>query len=422
MIGGRPGAQVAVSLMRRILAAGLRQRLNRLAFRLLVRKCGEPPPLIRGSFTVAGTFQTPTGWGEGARLFAEALRDLNCRIDCVDLSGFFPSGDSLGWRAPHALRPSPGGTVVVHMNPPYVPHALAIIGRGRLAGRRVIGYWAWELPELPSEWLADFAYVHEIWAPSLFTANAIARNGVGMAKPLRVVPHPVQRPKPSSRDRASFGIPSNTFVVLVIANLSSNLARKNPSGAIQAFRAAFGSRTDVRLVLKIGDWHGERESLARQALEQDVRTAANILVITETLAMDDLAALIIASDCILSLHRAEGFGLVLAEAMLLERPVIATAWSGNLEFMTEHNSELIPGKLIPVQDECGIYSGIDAEWMDPDIEAAAGALRRLQASSALRRSLAARARTHDFITPFVRAVSAYLPDGDFYLGDQASSP
>jgi glycosyltransferase involved in cell wall biosynthesis len=175
-------------------------------------------------------------------------------------------------------------------------------------------------------------------------------------------------------------------VVLVSFNLASSFARKNPFAAIAAFRGAFGDRPDRILVLKIG--HPEHAPADFARLAQMVR-APNIRLETQTLPPEDRHALTACADIVLSLHRGEGFGLVLAEAMLLGKPVIATGWSGNTDFMDATNAALVSYRLVPARDDRSVYRGL---WAEPDVAEAATLLRRLADDADLRRNLGERAR------------------------------
>ncbi len=223
--------------------------------------------------------------------------------------------------------------------------------------------------------------------PSPFTAAAMEPLLPGR---VRVVPHPraIAPPKPSALDRTAFGLPAEAVVVLVAFNLASSFERKNPLGAISAFRAAFGDRRDRVMVLKIGNhthFPADFDRIAAAAAE-----TANIRLETRTLPAADLHALMAASDIVLSLHRSEGFGLVPAEAMLLGKPVIATGWSGNMGFMDAGNAALVGFRLVPAKDPRDVYA--DAVWAEPDLADAIAHLRRLADDPVARAMLGARAR------------------------------
>jgi glycosyltransferase involved in cell wall biosynthesis len=228
--------------------------------------------------------------------------------------------------------------------------------------------------------------VHEIWVPSRFVADALPQSARLLS---RVVPYPVRIPEATAaRDR--FGLPLDAFVVLTAFDMLSGYVRKNPRAAIAAFRRAFGEDRRCLLLLKVG--HAAPGSWAASDLDDAVAGMSNVRLIRTSLARADVAALTASADAVLSLHRAEGFGLVLAEAMLLGVPTIATGWSGNLDFMTPDDSALISYRLVPVNDPRGAYGNAPTSWAEPDIEEAAAWLRRLRDDPGLRRTLADRSR------------------------------
>jgi glycosyltransferase involved in cell wall biosynthesis len=270
----------------------------------------------------------------------------------------------------------------MHVNPPLLPLTLLRLPRRLPRGRRVIGYWSWELPTAPPDWRLGTRFVHEIWAPTPFVAAALEPLLPGK---VRVVPPPmaIAPPRPAALDRAAFGLPTEAVIVLVSFNLASSLERKNPLAAIAAFRAAFGDRADRVLLLKIGNRSHFPADFVQ--LAQAAAAAPNIRLETRTLPTADLHALTACCDIVLSLHRSEGFGLVPAEAMLLGRPVIATGWSGNMAFMDADSAALVGYRLVPARDPRHVYQG--ADWAEPDQADAVAHLRRLARDAAARTAL-----------------------------------
>jgi glycosyltransferase involved in cell wall biosynthesis len=371
----------------RRLPAGPRRALLARAAALMAPSITQPPPAAAHGVAVAGELARPSGLGEGARLMLAALSGLGVANWPVDVGAALPA--SAGDAPYDSPMPPDGAPLVMHVNAPLLPLALRHLPRGLARGRRVIGYWAWELPTVPPDWRLGARFVHEIWAPSRFTAAALE---IVLPGRVRVVPHPVAAapPKPSALDRAAFGLPEDVVVVLVSFNLASSFERKNPLGAIAAFRAAFGDRPDRLLLLKVGHPGHFPNDFAR--LRQAVAGVGNIRLDTAELPRADRHALTSAADIVLSLHRSEGFGLVPAEAMLLGRPVIATAWSGNMDFMDETSAALVGYRLIPARDPRGVFQADGAEWAEPELGDAVAQLRRLADDVPVRQALGARGR------------------------------
>jgi glycosyltransferase involved in cell wall biosynthesis len=265
-----------------------------------------------------------------------------------------------------------------------LPYVLSRLPRRFLRARRVVGYWAWELPIVPPDWRAGAGFVHESWVPSQFTAHAVQPLLPGR---VRVVPHPlaVAPPQPAATSRAALGLPADAVIVLVTFNLASSLERKNPAGAIAAFRTAFGTRADRLLLIRCGNPTHFPEDFAQ--LSAATEGIGNIRLDTRPLPPAEAHAVTAAADIVLSLHRSEGFGLVPAEAMLLGRPVIATGWSGNMQFMDPSSAALVKYRLVPAWDVRGVYSVSGAVWADPETDEAATLLRRLADDPAARTAL-----------------------------------
>jgi glycosyltransferase involved in cell wall biosynthesis len=288
-----------------------------------------------------------------------------------------------------AAPPPVGAPLVLHVNAPHVAAALLRLPRDLVRGRLVIGCWAWELPVVPADWATGVRFVHEVWAPSRFTAAALEPLMPGR---VRVVPYCVasRPPSPAVLDRQAFGLPPDAVVVLCSFSLASSFERKNPLAAIAAHRAAFGDRPDRILVMKIG--HAAHFGPDLQRLRDAADGAGNIRFETRTLPLADNHALTACADIVLSLHRSEGFGLVPAEGMLLGRAVVATDWSGNTDFMDADTAAMVPYRLVPAIDPRGVFQAPGAVWAEADVDAAAAHLRRLADDSATRQALGARAQ------------------------------
>jgi glycosyltransferase involved in cell wall biosynthesis len=350
---------------------------------------------------IAGELSRASGMGETARLMAAAARQFGLPVWTIDLPPPVDAKPEVALTA--STTPPPGVPLVLHVNAPMLPLALLRLPASVTRNRPIVGYWAWEMPEVPPEWRPALACVSQVWVPSRFTAAVLEPLLPGR---VRVVPPAlaVVPPIASSLNRAAFGLPEDAVVVLVSFNLASSFARKNPFAAIAAFRGAFGDRQDRILVLKVG--HPEHAPADFARLVQMAR-APNIRVETHTLPPEDRHALTACADIVLSLHRGEGFGLVLAEAMLLGKPVVATGWSGNTDFMDASNAALVGYRLVPARDDRSVYRGL---WAEPDVAEAAALLRALADDPNLRRDLGQRARISTMVRLDGRELMAALEE------------
>jgi glycosyltransferase involved in cell wall biosynthesis len=338
-----------------------------------------------------GPFSTLSGLGEAARNCTDAiiegsvldsrsgspLRDVEpLRIRTFDVSRRLNQDSTLPTPPIDRIVPIEIGRprhslTIVHANGPLMPWALIRLGE-EIRDHRVIGRWAWELPVLPPDWRVGLRYVHEIWALSTFTARAI---GTLATCPVRVMPIPIKMPDIGRLPPAPWRKPAATFAVFTTFNMASSFARKNPLAAVEAFRLAFERRSDVRLVIKTSNLSVDPKSA--EDLLAAIGNDTRIVHIDHPLDREQMYALIRECDVTLSLHRSEGFGMPLAESMLLGRATVATGWSGNLDFMNDKNSLLVNYTLVPARDRQRTYDLPDAQWADPDVEHAAIQLRRL---------------------------------------------
>lgn len=367
----------------RTLPQGLRRNAMSGLAAFAAAKPDAVPPAASAGVVVAGDITGPNGLAESARIMHHALAARGLARGAIPL-GLPSRVEAYGGKIP------PDAALLAVVNAPILPVGLLRLPRNFLAGRRVIGMWAWELPLVPAQWHYGGRFVHEVWAPSQFCADAYAAIAPGR---VRVVPYPLaEMPLPVAGNRASLGLPADKLIVLTIFNLASSMVRKNPLGAIAAFRAAFGDSPDHLFVLKLSGVEDYPDDLA--LIGNAAATSSNIKLMTQTLPEPELRGLIAASDIVMSLHRSEGFGLIPATAMLLGRPVVATGWSGNLDFMSAQTSALVSYKLIPAVDPRGNYDLPGAMWAEPDIDDAAAALQRLAGDARLRAEMGEAGRLH----------------------------
>jgi glycosyltransferase involved in cell wall biosynthesis len=260
-------------------------------------------------------------------------------------------------------------------------------GERYLQGRYNIALWHWELREFPAYWLDGFRYVNEVWVPTRFIQDCVAH--VAPVPVVRIPLAAAAAPGDSAGlSRADLGLGEGQFVVLSVFDFHGVVERKNPFGLIEAFRRAFGEDDSAVMLLKCTNasyFPRERKALERAADGLNVRFLDEVM---DRAHLNDLYSL---SDCYLSLHRGEGFGLTITEAMLAGKPVIATGFGGNADFMCAENSYLVPYRLVEIPRDWFPYpkGGV---WAEPDLDAAADLLRRVRQHPAEAATKGAQAR------------------------------
>jgi glycosyltransferase involved in cell wall biosynthesis len=281
---------------------------------------------------------------------------------------------------------NPYGVNLVHVNAELVPAFLALRGPEYFRDRYNIGCWTWELSQFPEEWLRSFEPFNEIWTPSTFVADSVAR-----LSPIPVVRVPYSLDLRSNRRGGDVSrlMPPGWFVFFFAFDFDSVFERKNPLGIVRAFRRAFSPKDRILLIVKSS--HAELcpdEWRLLQAAAEDV----NIRILDAVLSRPELDALMMRCDCYVSLHRSEGFGFTMAEAMSFGKPVIATAYSANMDFMTPANSFLVRYRPAQIDRDHGPYRK-GWTWADPDLEHAAELMRLVYEDQDMARGIGERART-----------------------------
>ena len=289
------------------------------------------------------------------------------------------------------------------MNPDLLKPMRRLMLPHRGVRRHNVGFWFWELEQIPSQWQYGIDAIDEIWVATEFIAEAMRR---ATSKPVIKIPTPIEVRIAGSHTRADFGLPEGRFLFLFSFDFNSFVARKNPEGAISAFKRAFGGeRNDVGLVVKAINGANKPAKLAeiRELIGDDSR----IVVLDHFLTRDQVFDLQNVVDAYVSLHRAEGLGLGLAESMYLGKPVIGTGYSGNLEFMNDDNSCLVGYRLVPVVKGEYLYDDERYRWAEPDVDQAARWMKVLVDDQAFRERIARRAQA-DMRAKFSPANTAAL--------------
>jgi glycosyltransferase involved in cell wall biosynthesis len=334
---------------------------------------------------LAGYIRAELGLGEAARSMAKACTAAHIDVSLIDL-GY----QTLHPQADHGVPPQAQnayhGIDLLYVNASHTEQTATLLrehGPGR--NRYTIGFWHWEQPELPGHDLAAFQHLDEVWAPSTFVANAIAAVS---PLPVFTVPHCVDFEPSPGLTRKSFGLPEDKLLVLVMYDFLSYQHRKNPEAAIAAFRAAARQHPELALVIKTINGHKHPDALRQ--LKLSVADLPGTTFIEPFLTRQDTWNLQACCDILLSLHRAEGFGLAPAEMMRLGKTVVATGWSANMDFMTEQNSMPVRFELQPLAHDVGAYPA-GPVWAEADIEHAAWCLSQLVTEPALRTDMGRRA-------------------------------
>lgn len=371
----------------------------------------------------SGNFGLAVAGRATARLLLDAGLPLSIRdVDTHDArSGQEHTYDALLERRPWGL---PYGITVFHVNPPELEVRIPLEWMFLPIERTmnvIVPFW--ELPTLPGVWQRTIADMDVVLAPTRYIGEIIEREVPGA----RVIHYPqaVELPSAVSADRARFGIPADATVFLSAFDMASDIHRKNPWSAIDAFEVAFPARDDVRLVVKLNNsdlW--EHALHLKEKLRQRADANPSIILIDEKMSYADVLSLYASCDVFVSLHRAEGLGLILMEMMSLGKPVIATAWSGNMDFMTEADSCLVGYDMIPVEASHVSYreEAGRAEWADPRVDEASAWMRRLADEPGLRLQLgkqaadamAARRTSDTRLRPFEELKALY--ESGEYLG------
>ena len=317
---------------------------------------------------IAGYISGEFGIGEGVRANIRAAEAANIPFNINNFT-----------RSPHRKQETtyqnfsqdnPHPVNLIQVNADEVATFIKYTGSSYFENKYNIGFWAWELPAFPPAWQPAFNHFHEIWTYSNYCAEAIS--AVSPIPVIKIMPS-IALPAPSI-NREALNLPKNKFIFLFVFDFYSRIERKNPLAAIQAFKQAFGEDDRVLLILKSSnsDKNLEQQKLLNYALEN----SSNIKHLDGYLSKNEINGLLYNCDCYLSLHRCEGFGLTMAEAMFYGKPVIATGYSSNTEFMNLGNSYLVKYKLIPIEKDCGPYKKGNV-WAEPDVEHAADLMRHV---------------------------------------------
>lgn len=333
---------------------------------------------------VVGDLYSESGLGHVTRALIKALDGVvDYAVVNLPMSVMSKQGDyAFGARETHRLRP---GITIFVGNPSILLSACLKLNPLTILANHTIGVWFWELAKIPREWAIAGRLVDEVWAQSTFVARAFEG---GRARVL-VMPFVVDASLVTSYGRDHFGITGDRFVFLMTFDYLSHVARKNPLAVLRAFKAEFGDDPDVLLVIKSVNKDRCRDAATEVA--SIIGTGTNVLTIDDYLNRDELLSLIHDADCYVSLHRSEGLGLGMAEAMSLGTLVVATGYSGNMDFMNADIALLVDYRLQPVDAAEYPYARNNV-WADPSMASARMQMRVARESADKTRLLVQTAR------------------------------
>lgn len=327
-----------------------------------------PSGRLTPGVNVVGFLRGELGIGESARLVVSALGAAGVPHTTLAVDEHLASRQSARYDDEATATAGAFDTTLICVNADLTPAVAATIPDSLGRGYR-IGMWYWEVEDFPASQHGGFEHVDEVWVASDFVRGAIEAHS---PVPVRTVTPPLpQRGAPPTITRAELGLPERPFFLFSFDYLST-AERKNPIGLVDAFTTAFAPGEGPLMVIK--SINADRRPGEAERLRLRAADAPDVFLLEDYLDATHRDALVALCDCYVSLHRSEGLGLTMAEAMAWGKPVIATGYSGNLQFMTEQNSFLVPWTptTIPPGAEPYPAGGI---WADPDLGAAARLMR-----------------------------------------------
>ncbi len=365
-----------------------------------------------GHATVVGYYNAPTGLSYSTEANSKALCRLGINVSRLPIGHhffpqFFPSENVDPGKLPE------DGLLLIVVNPPRCSASLDYIRtlKPELATNALrIGYWAWELPEIPDFWIPEAEPLHQIWVPSEFVRQAVLKKIPHRADDIRVVPHPVPNLDYVRSDRKEFRLPEDKILITAMLHMKG-IRRKNPRKMVRAFKIAAGARQDVNLVLKItGESGFDRENF--RLLLKEITGDPRIIIVRGSWHREKLYRFMKCADIYLSLHAAEGFGLTMAEMMRLGIPVVGTGFSANLDFMNKYCARLVRYRLKEIDN----WINASGLWADPGVYDAACNVKKLLNSPNIRHELGQRGREHIASHVALANFAQNIPDALYMLG------
>jgi len=327
----------------------------------------DGPPSLPLGINVAGFMKGQFGIGESSRAFSRAVTETKLPHAFVNIQSKVHSNRDT--KVTLSSDKNPYGINLMTFSFDYSRRFFLDQGTRFFAGRYNIALWYWELEHFPARWHANFDYYDEIWVPTEFCRRSLAAVSPVPVHQLTYPFHPEE--VPPRADRAGLGLPADKYLFLFNFDFCSTLARKNPLAVIKAFRRAFTPADNAALVLK--SINSEFDPAGRKLIAEAL-SGLNYVWIEPHLSHEKMTALFASCDCYVSLHRSEGLGLGMAQAMALGKPVIATGYSGNVDFTRPSNSLLVKYDLVEITEDSGPYERGNV-WAEADVADAAEKMR-----------------------------------------------
>ena len=326
-------------------------------------------PLKRGGWNVVGYFSAELGVGEAGRRLARLVAHCGRPVEYVGATAEL-SRQQHEFPYPIAEFPRYENSIIA-VNADQTKRIIDLSAIAQHPRKTRIGFWFWELEEFPRKWKSAFDELDEVWCSSDFVRDALAK--AAPKKTIRKIRLPIEAPlEPTPYSRHHVGLPDG-YVFLFTFDFNSVLKRKNPLSTVHAYCNAFGPRDGAHLVLK--SINGQRNRQALSELHYAIQNRPDIFLLDGYMSSAEVQAQIELSDCFVSLHRSEGYGLNLAAAMAAKRPVIATGYSGNLEFMPSDYPYLVDYNIVDVGTGAYPYSPT-AQWAEPSLDSASNMMRK----------------------------------------------
>ena len=339
----------------------------------LIKKGKKPfePEKNKDGVNLIGLVKAEMGLGQSCRLLANEIE--HCHIDYSLYDFSLPH--SMLRNEEHSYDSKISETFehninIIHLNPDEMLYMYNRLDTSVWNYRYNIAFWLWELEEIPEHWKTYFPLLDEIWTPSEFISNNLRKV---TDLPVRTIPYCVTAPTEEGIGREFFRLPDDKFLFLIMYDSNSTMIRKNPIGAINAYKQAFPPENEtVGLVIKVNNAREEDLNI----LKNNLKDYHSVYYINDILSKVHVNCLIQCVDVYVSLHRAEGFGLVLAEAMLLKTATIATNWSSNTEFMNDKVACMVDSTFVTLKEDALPYKK-GATWAEPDINQASEYMKKL---------------------------------------------